>query len=150
MCKAIESWLSKMTPKFLASVDGSTGVPSIEKGGGTGRAADCLDVRRLVLVTMMVLLGELSLTLFRIYQMFAFTSQEERELKADCCSEPSEVGLKLTLAWVSSKNWSTVTPVTDVAAGSVLTSSRNKSPSKTDSCGTPNGTRRGVEDQLAI
>ena len=98
MCEAKVSWLSIMTPKFLASVDGSTDKPPIVKGGGAGRAAECLGRRRLVLVTMMVLLGGLSLTRLRMYQVSAFSAHEERELKADCCSIPFEVGLKLTLA----------------------------------------------------
>ena len=72
-----------MTPKFLASVDGSTDVPPIEKGGGAGRTADCFVTRRLVLVTMIVLLGGLSLTRLRMYQVSAFSAHEERELKAD-------------------------------------------------------------------
>lgn len=102
-----------MTPKFLASVDGSTDLPPIEKGGGAGRGVDCcLSTCRFVVVTMMVLLGGLSLTLLRMYQVSTFSAHEESELKADCCSNPVGVGLKLTLAWVSSENWSTVTPVT--------------------------------------
>ena len=132
MWEAKVSWLSMMTPKFLASVDGSTDVPPIEKGGGAGRTADCFVTRRLVLVTMIVLLGGLSLTRLRMYQVSAFSAHEERELKADCCSKPSQVGLKLTLAWVSSENWSTVTPWTDVAAKNVLTYARNSGPPRTD------------------
>jgi len=110
-----------MTPKFLASVDVSTDIPPVEKDGGTGRAAECLGTRRLVLVTMVVLLGGLRLTLLRKYQVSAFSAHEERELKTDCCSDPSEVGLKLTLAWVSSEYWSTVPTVKFVAAKSGLT-----------------------------
>jgi len=58
MWEAKVSWLSMMTPKFLAPVNGSTDMPPIEKGGGAGRAVDCcLGTRRFVVVTTMVLLG---------------------------------------------------------------------------------------------
>jgi len=44
-----------MTPKSLALLDGTTGILPIKKGGGAGRAVDCLDTRRFVLVTIMCL-----------------------------------------------------------------------------------------------
>jgi len=84
MSEAIVSWLSMIATKLLASVDGTTGIPPIEKGVGAGKAVYCFDIRRFVLVTMPVLLDGLRLLLLRMYQLSAVHTQDKRKLKAVC------------------------------------------------------------------